>query len=102
MASESLNDINPWPVNALNKIQKAKVKKIIQENIEEPNRALQKVKEYLSTVKKVTIRGAYFDKEVNPTCIEIATSGTIYIFEFEKLRRAHGIQQEDSTESRGI
>jgi hypothetical protein len=98
----SLNDINPIPVQLLNKVQKNKIRQIIIANLDNPETALQLVKDYTQRINKIKIQLVCFDREVSPTGIELTTGNTTYSYDFEKLRKSHEFQQKNNSSTSGV
>jgi hypothetical protein len=73
----SVNDIVP-KYEMLNKIQKAKIKEIIEQN--EVEASLDLVKAYCADLKKITILNVRFNQWPNPSLIEVATTNTVHTF----------------------
>lgn len=75
---QSINDEGP-ALDKIGKVQKEKIRKMVRENAEEPERALLLVKNYCAGMTKIQAR-AVFDREESPENIVVHTAGSQYFF----------------------
>jgi hypothetical protein len=89
MPAHSLNDIDILPPQALNKIQKKKIKQLIACQANKPEGALLLVKEYVKRINKIKITTVIFDNDEAPEGVQVITTNATYLFEFAKLWKTH-------------